>query len=58
MFFVDTTQRDGKWVCYACGTHVAVELFRGDTLDDCRAYAKSVGCEGIIIGSPSLPWAN
>lgn len=58
MTTIDTTRRDGWWVCYACPFGRAVEIFRGKSLDDCRAFAKRMGWDGIVIGSPSLPWAN
>lgn len=58
MMTIDTTRRGEFWVCYACPFGLAVELFRGNTLDDCRAFAKRMGWDGIVIGSPSMPWAG
>lgn len=53
---IDTTRRDGAWVCYRCTSTRAVELFRDDDLDVCREWASLSGYDGIVIGSPSLPW--
>lgn len=55
---VDVTRRDGVWVCYRTTTSFAFELFNGQSLDDCREWARCAGFDGIVIGSPSRPWGN
>lgn len=54
---VDVTRRGQFWVCYRSTASAAWELFNG-TLDDCREWARCAGFDGVVIGSPSLPWAN
>lgn len=54
---VNVTRRGQDWVCYRCTNTAAFELFNG-SLDDCREWARCAGYDGIVIGSPSLPWGN
>ena len=55
---LDCTNRNGEWVCYQHRSGLAYEIFNARTLDECREYARCAGFDGIVIGSPSVPWGN
>ena len=56
---IDVCRRHGVWVCYVVKHHVAYEVYRGTDLDSCREYASRIGRgDGIVIGTPSVPWMD
>lgn len=55
---INCTRRRSKWVGYVVREGFAWEVFDSDSLETCRQMARCSGYFGILIGSPSVPWAN
>ena len=56
-----TAQHDSNgWAAYVHRDERAVVVARADFngLDDLRYYAEREGYDGIIIGTPCVPWAD
>lgn len=47
-----------KWVGYVVENNRAQPTICGDTIEEMRNQAKSLGFDGILIGSPSVPWSK
>lgn len=57
---VTASHDSNGWAAYVVRDEKAVIVARADFngLDDLRYYADREGYDGIIIGSPSVPWAD
>ena len=51
-------RRNGVWIDYVTTSRHAYECGQWDDIESCRAYAVRIGCSGVAIGAPLVPWID
>lgn len=55
---MNVCKRNGVWVSYVTTSRFAYECETWDDLTSCRADALRLGCTGVVIGVPLVPWID